>query len=852
MLKKSDRTKQLITFSLCFLIPALVALAAAVLLRFYPFGESSILTGDLRGIYLPSMAGYRDMLLEGKSLAFTFSKQLGGSFYNFFIPYLFTPLNYLYLLIPVTEFPALVLFIFIFRIGLSGLTCAFALKYFNSELSPAFLICLSSSYALLGYEIAYNQINDWHFFIVILPVLCVLTERFITKNSFLPFALTLFFTVMHFYYFAYMVCFFLGAFFICRLYIYCGNIEKSSRGSFFIKKTAFFVFISFISVLLTSFYLIPTVIGASADKGGLFKMAFSLELNYNPLGLISKFFVGSFAWNNIVDGLPVVYCGLICLPLILLFFQNKNISSREKIASGALFLLFLIVSVNKTFNLILHGGSAPNWFPYRYTFVICFFAVFVAGRCAGTKLAPTKKQYLITGSLFLVFAVIAYFVNENIPSVKRIAVSLILLFAYLAFFWLNSKGKPSQIINLLLVLAVSFELLLNTYFTLSVFEYYDYNHFAEFITTNSESLEKAESLEDGFYRIEKTYHETYNDPLWLNYNGNSLFSSQTDITQRFSELMGYDRNIYARGSTAFSDALLSFKYLLADDESTLPSHYDAFDTSLPHPLYKSRYTLPLCFVCGSGVKEIDIEKFPNTFALQNAMLCSLSGQNKDYFSPLLEAARSYDAATNSGEITFTAESDLYGYAWLGTTASNGVELYVNGKALGKYDTTNFQSVINLGEFSKGDEITFKYDFYDESARITGELFYGLDKSIFEEAYALLQNGAPEKLTVKDGLVTLTVNSDGEKTLFTSLLYSPYWEITVNGENADGVMLFNSLLGVELQDGVSEIVIRYVPPYLGAAIALSVVAAAILISLYFFSKKRPEMLKGLTAKTTISE
>ena len=55
------------------------------------------------------------------------------------------------------------------------------------------------------------------------------------------------------------------------------------------------------------------------SKGGLFDFTFSLTPQFNLLQLPYRLFFGNFFWNDVTNGLPNIYCGVVLVPLVLLF-----------------------------------------------------------------------------------------------------------------------------------------------------------------------------------------------------------------------------------------------------------------------------------------------------------------------------------------------------------------------------------------------------------------------------------------------------------------------------------------------------------------------------------------------------
>ena len=74
---------------------------------------------------------------------------------------------------------------------------------------------------------------------------------------------------------------------------------------------------------LSFFFLLPVLLEVQESKGGLFDFTFSLTPQFNLLQLPYRLFFGNFFWNDVTNGLPNIYCGVVLVPLVLLYFCGK-------------------------------------------------------------------------------------------------------------------------------------------------------------------------------------------------------------------------------------------------------------------------------------------------------------------------------------------------------------------------------------------------------------------------------------------------------------------------------------------------------------------------------------------------
>ena len=121
MQKAAERKRLFLTFVL-----GLFTCAVLYFVRgFWPFGEGSVLTGDLNGKYVSYYAYFRNALLSGGGFAYSLQKGLGGNMLGLFAYYCASPLNLLYLIFPPVAYAKLVGVVLALKLSLSGVTFCF-------------------------------------------------------------------------------------------------------------------------------------------------------------------------------------------------------------------------------------------------------------------------------------------------------------------------------------------------------------------------------------------------------------------------------------------------------------------------------------------------------------------------------------------------------------------------------------------------------------------------------------------------------------------------------------------------------------------------------------------------------
>ena len=78
---------------LSFFIPVLIWIGVCVLHGIYPFGKSSIMTGDITYQFIDYLSYFKSIFFTENDLTYTFSKTMGGDMAGFSAYYLFSPFN---------------------------------------------------------------------------------------------------------------------------------------------------------------------------------------------------------------------------------------------------------------------------------------------------------------------------------------------------------------------------------------------------------------------------------------------------------------------------------------------------------------------------------------------------------------------------------------------------------------------------------------------------------------------------------------------------------------------------------------------------------------------------------------
>mgnify|MGYP005793016897 FL=1 len=365
-LRRCQRRNTALAFALSL---GLVA-AAYALLGFVPFGDGTLLTGDLNGLYVNYITDLWRRVRQG-GFFYSFSKLCGGSTLGLFAYYMNSPFNLLYLLFPVRAIPWVVQGVFALRTACTGAACCFYLqRHFGS--ASRLLPVLSLGYSLCAFCVVYNQNIIWMDVVLLAPLVLWAVDELTARGRHWPLTLLVCACTLLNFYTAWEVCLFSVLYF---LYLW---FSQPRVGGFW-RRLGLFAASGTLGAALALGLLVPALLEVEQSKGGLFALDFSLTPNYPLWQLPYRLFFGNFFWSDVTGALPNLYCGTMTAALAVLFFAAR-LPRRQKAAAAAVLGVLALCSWVRGLDLIWHGFKQPVWFPCRYSFVISLFLLGLAAR----------------------------------------------------------------------------------------------------------------------------------------------------------------------------------------------------------------------------------------------------------------------------------------------------------------------------------------------------------------------------------------------------------------------------------------------------------------------------------------
>jgi uncharacterized membrane protein YfhO len=708
---------------------------------------------------------------------------------------------------------------------------------------PYKTLVFSASYALMLYTVMYYTNTMFLDAMIAFPLIALGIDLLVERGTSKLYIVALALLFICQYYFGFIATIGAALYFAYKILLK----NKLSQINWRLPALKQYILSTLISIGLAMLILLPVALSLGDTVRNSNREAYGddriglVDGTYHALPFLQ--FFGDIGEITPTFSPPNLFCGLLIAILAVCYFINRNISKREKQLSAAFIAIFIISFVTPTLNYLWHGLTFPNAFMFRQSFILVFFVIFLAYRCFLHIEAVNKRQLLlIFPALCLAFTVYNTFVTKS--PIFYISIPLILISVAVLTLIINRPRHTLAFltlgfINTATLVALS-TFILFTSVTDGAHELKPFAEYSDNIRNFRNIVSEIQAYDTGFYRVEKNFQYTENDPLLFGYMGvNHYSSSVNNATMLFLEKLHMNRagrirlaSGYDQNAPVSLDMLLGLKYFLISNAETgmwINTKLDLNDVDV----IENTYALPIGFMAEKDLDQVDLSDV-EYFELINQIFQALSGIDTPIFTtfePPFETENlkvvdgGYVTIFNdiNGTITYQLpETDNLLYFVSGEEATmpaklDGIEMSVYAGAYPLSDKINGTLTNELAvEINPEDET-------DGGINATGGMkFYEESKDALGEHYVALADEPCDLRKITSSHLVCTVEASKDGSLFFTLPNDDGWVAKVDGKTVQTKTAFDLFMTIPLTAGTHNIELKYTPKGLRAGIFISFV------------------------------
>ncbi len=862
-----------------FGIPCLILLIAYFIFGVYPFGSESVLSLDLNGQYVYYYDYMYDVFTGEESVFYSWSRNLSGEFMGIIGYYLGSPFNFLVWMFPRHMITEGLLTMMVAKVGAIGLCTAVYLSR-GRGFSKLTTIVFSASYALCSYTMVQTMNPMWLDGVMILPLVVYGIEKLIDEGKFIMCTISLVYAFVTCFYIGFMIAIFSAIYFL----YYSVVSHKKGLARLFIGRGMLFAAVALVSAMISSYMLIPVYNALSYGKFDFSEPDYSsVYTNFDLIEMLDKMFPLTYDTVR-MSGLPFIYCGTIVLLLLPCYFFMKKIRGRDRIGAAVIISVLCVSMWICQVDMLWHGGQLPNWLPYRYSFMLSFLMVRFAAE-AFNSISEIRKKH-IAGVALALFAILLYIekadnylddISRDTMDSMQVILPAMFILLVIAAVLVQFKDKfNKKHICIIFTAVISLEIFANTFVQLLRQDwdivYSTRPSYVDVIVPTREVVDEIKANDDGFYRIEKEYHRTVNDPMacgmyGLSHSSSTLNSKPIELLSR----LGYSaRSHYTRssGGTEVTNSLMGVKYILTCPDNSTGNIKSKEDISVT----ENMYAMPPAYLVNEDVADLELsatEPLQNQndllqYMLYGRQLLTSDRQKTEYFSRIiedvdLELTNVTQGKTTDGHHSFKKKQDglnteiVYTfempetsalYMYLPSKYERTVNVWLNREIfLGTYFEGDNNSIMKIGDFVQGEMITLgltltRDDLYFREA----QFLYCDHEAITSDLSALkAKNSETVVERVSPTKLRISVNAQEDDILFTTVPVEKGWTVKVDGKETEYIEVLDALIGVELTPGQHVIEMSFTTAGYPMAIIITVsgvvIFAAMIVIYRLLQKKR---------------
>ena len=718
------------------------------------------------------------------------------------------------------------------------LTHRYSGKRFDKKDSK--LIVIGLLYTLCAYNIGYFSYNNFLYGIYT-PIIIYALEKMVYKKKTLLYILALSFIMIRGYYSAFLLCEFIGLFFITLNFV---NIKD------FLKKGAGFLLSSLLAAGIAAYNLLPAFLStlSSPYKGN--DTSAGTSTNINPLVALgstifkslNQYQIGQKAFAmNTDDGIVNVFTGLIPLMFVALYILNKNINKSIRIRKAIVVFILFWAFGNPALNFVFHGFHFQSNVPNRFSLFFIFMILIMFADVLLDLKEISKKRTLLSVSIAGIILIFSWAIYSE-KNMNSLVLSIIFTLTYIGitFVYYYNKIDAYKFKKLLMYLC-TVEIIISALLSSPSSMGYSKKSFEETIASIgklSKDFNNNKTEEVFVSELIDTSTDNYNTGLLNDLNTISGFTSflndkQYELTDKWGLAVGMNNVRYGTGNP-LADMMLHVKYHFINtdnDEYGKSTIYDQKQTHNNIELHENQYYLPIGFMTDSSLKawsESDIKSYDGFMNYQNAFSQAVCG--KDVYTLI-------DPNVGNTQVSVSiADENSYG------TNDISIDMMLDDSIQGNIYIFYGNRVDYVGNTSNTIDNSFNYlihDFYfEEDSKDTDDLEFTialLNEDVLNEMYNIFSESKMTDFNRTKTYLSGKINVKKAGIMYLSIPNYDNMNIYVDDQKVEH---FNYLhgTGINLESGEHSIKIEGELSSNTAGNTISIISILILIAFIFVNNQ----------------
>ncbi|SEQ18020.1 Uncharacterized membrane protein YfhO [Lachnospiraceae bacterium NE2001] len=699
-----------------------------------------------------------------------------------------------------------------------------------------YLIIIALLYTLSSYSIGYFIFNNFLYGLYT-PLIIYALEKMVYKKKPLPYILFLSFIMIRGYYSAFLLCEFVGLYFLI--------LDHNNIKTFF-KNALHFLLASILAAGLGAFNLLPSFLSmiyspyrendaissSSASNGiNIFSSIFK-TINQYQVG-------GKSIYVSADNGMVNIYAGLLPLIFIAIYTLNNNIKLSIRIRKLLLCFLLFWAFGDSIFNFVFHGFHHQSNVPNRFSIFFIFMIINIFSECVLDIKDISHKRiiYAITTVFIALVAVWSAYPEKNYTS---LVLSIIFLTAYIISFAISfiKKLDNSYLTKLIAYISV-IEIILSSFIGFSG----TLGHSNEILEDNVKSigklLDSMDNPKNNVFISENITSSGDNFNMGQINGLNTITGFSSELSSEVFDIVRF-WGIYASSNSVaylsgnpIADLMLHVKYQFVnsnDSEYRNSSIYKLIDEHNNMKLYENQYYLPVGFMVKPEMQEwvdSDIESYYSFLNYQNGLSQAICG--KDIYTEI----NPEDDDSNTNISTTLDDSNIL------NSKNLNVEINLNKKYQGKIYIFYNSRMNYVGETMENQNNHFDitlHDFMMEGEEVNMNLFLGiLNEDVLEEMHSVLAESSMYDIQKERTYFTGKIDVKNSGIMYLSLPNYSNMKIYVDGKETPHFKYLKST-GINIDEGTHTIKVEGTLGNYYVGVIVSLVALIIIILYCILMKK----------------